>query len=773
MGAWSPVKSRVLALILAAGTSGVAHAADANGCFTPVGGIDGTDPDISVIGNGVNDARWNGGFGYGWETGGLGEGEYKAISDPTNHMVYVSWRHPILKNQIAGYEGVQVGFGYTPPGSTTGQVSQIVRVTFGALPDDTFSSPTPVNADGTINGQPPLNVQLFYKVGTGAMTPWKTTDVSPAGALKWAYDATRMYILTDATLVSTANPTGLYYVVQMAIPTKGAPEANPALSTSKWLTPGVYFTPGAPIPYWADILEALDPTTATVIFRSWPDPGLSDPTTPNYGKQNRDVSASGVLGVPDPAHWSTMEEGSPRDGTCSGTGLTFKNTDIQNLSAIAAGSWDGNLLTYKDSGGAIVPQDNFFSVQVTNSSTTPYKPADISASFSIAPYGSQAGARTAAWAPLNTGGNALKCTGTGSSKKCSTTPGVQITASSTSTTTVANGAFTLDTTSTWKPDRSYLCAVVDQTGTPYDQYPDFVSSNYCASAPWTPAAQDPTQSTTTWDGLPFHTCMQVELSTNGSSSGGVTFANKSAFRNMYAVPASLYREQAIIDTRGLPKIKGTAGHYIYLYTETRNMPYTVTDPSIPQAGVKLASNIGIFSREGAPTYDQIAKVMPTMAVHTYWDTGKTTTINKKKLAVLEPMSSYGNFVTHDYQKEGAVYGWDAHLEGATQVGPHTYRVYVPNEGRVSVTTSIEALPSPRCSSAAKPDVVALLQSLAPILTASTKEAQEIKALLALAKVQCVDLYKALDAVAAANWGIWNSWVQLLVTEIKAASGCNC
>ena len=88
-------------------------------------------------------------------------------------------------------------------------------------------------------------------------------------------------------------------------------------------------------------------------------------------------------------------------------------------------------------------------------------------------------------------------------------------------------------------------------------------------------------------------------------------------------------------------------------------------------------------------------------------------------------------------------------------------------------TSIEALPSPRCSSAAKPDVVALLQSLAPILTASTKEAQEIKALLALAKVQCVDLYKALDAVAAANWGIWNSWVQLLVTEIKAASGCNC
>ena len=170
---------------------------------------------------------------------------------------------------------------------------------------------------------------------------------------------------------------------------------------------------------------------------------------------------------------------------------------------------------------------------------------------------------------------------------------------------------------------------------------------------------------------------------------------------MYAVPASKYREGAIIDTRGLPKgttkVKGKAGHYVYLYTETRNMPYVINpskdNPSLVKKAAFVADQRG---PEGPPTYDQLSKYYPTMAVHTFWDTGKTMTINKKKLAVLEPMTSYGNFVTHDYEGEGDIYGWDARLEGAEQVGPHTYRVFVPNEGRTTVTTNIEALPTPRC-----------------------------------------------------------------------------
>jgi hypothetical protein len=264
--------------------------------------------------------------------------------------------------------------------------------------------------------------------------------------------------------------------------------------------------------------------------------------------------------------------------------------------------------------------------------------------------------------------------------------------------------------------------------------------------------------------------MQVELSVTGAASGGVIFANKSAFRNMYTVPASQYREAAIVDTRGLPKIAGATGHDIYLYTETRNMPASIAGGDSGPITVKTTTK---ERGPTIPTYNDLGKTMPTFAVHTYWDTGRTTLINGKKIKVLEPMTSYGNFVTHDYAGEGAIYGWDAHLEGVTQIGPHTYKVTVPNNGRVSVTTSIQAYPSPVCPGVANPDVTTLLQSLAPVLATNTSLVSGVNQLLAELQIKCVDLNAILKTIGGLNWGSWNSWVQLLLKEILAASGCKC
>ena len=774
MRVFSQLKKQWLALGLLAALPGVAHAdlSDTKGCFTPVGGINGLAPNINLIDNGgLLDSRWVGGFGYGWETGGLGEGEFKAVSD--GNFIYVSTRHYILESAIQNYEGMQVGFAYTPNGATS-MLSQIIRVTFGAGPGDTFTTPSSVDpATGDLIGTAPLSATLFYKKGTGATTVWQPGSAGAGvNPLQWVLDSTRMFILTDANLVTTTNPSGLYYIIQMAIPIKAAPEATDPAAGGLWTTKGVYVDTTKPITYWADLITAIDAQAGAVIYRSWPDPGLSDATTPNYALQNRDGAGTN-LGTPDPTKgYSTMQIGSPAAGTCSGTGLGFANTDIHDTSAVAAGHSDGNLLLYSQSGTTITPSPNNLQITVTNSSTTPYTPSDISAKFFIAPYGSQTGAVSAgasAWAPLYTNGNQIQCSGSGATKKCSTTVGNPIAATTSVTTPVSNnGTFSLNTTDAWAPDKSYLCAVVDQTGKPYDSYPGFPA--FCAGQPWLPAQQNAAASTTTWDGLPFHTCMQVELSVTGSASGGVIFANKSAFRNMYTVPASAYRESAIVDTRGLPAISGTTGHDIYLYTETRNMPASIPGGDSGPVTVKTTPK---DRNPAPPTYNDLGKTMPTFAVHTYWDTGKTTVINGKKIKVLEPMTSYGNFVTHDYAGEGAIYGWDAHLEGVTQIGPHTYKVTVPNNGRVSVVTSIQAYPSPVCPGVANPDVTSLLQSLAPVLATNTSLVSGVNQLLAELQIKCVDLNNLLKTIGGLNWGTWNSWVQLLITEILSASGCKC
>lgn len=759
---------------LVVGAPQPAYALDATGCFTPVGGIDGVNPDYKTIcstykpcTNGVNDARWNGAFGYGWETGSLGEAELKAISGtdpdvPGQRMIFLSWKHLITTNAIKANEGIQLGFAYLPTGTTdyvTQGVSQIIVVTFGRAGDPDITTASPINADGTITAQQPGSVKLLQKIGSNDAVTWQTS--SPTGA-NWVKQHTAMFILQD----TAGGP--LYWVVQMGIPiTTPATAPDP---TQNWDTQAVYLdgnqflTPSLGIHFWADeITSPLD--TGAVIYRPWPDPGLNpEKNLPLIQNQNRDGSDEHV---PSPDHWTSMQPGvpNPTSGapTCAGKGLTFINSNIHDNSASA--DWTLDLYT-KTSATSAAQAPNDISVDVTNNSSVDYAASDIKAKFSIAPYGSQT-ARSASWAPLDDNGNAIVCT-QGSGANCvgpHPAGGNPLQSAVAWGDAKANHQFNLHTATPWKPSASYTCAVVDDGGTPYDQRSELAS--FCAGQPWTPQGQNAV-------GLPEHQCMQVELSSSGAS-GGVQFANKSAFRNMHASHASLHKENAIIDTSGLPKHKDK-GHFIYLYVETRNMPHDIPSGNPPEIGSRRnGKGRAAECEECDYSYDDLATYMPTFVVHAFADTGYRTKFGKKKLVILEPMTSYGNFVTHD----GKNYGWDAMLEYADKIGNNTYRLWVPNDGTAVVTTHIEALDNPRCQGNVTGDVHKLLASLEEVVEQSSAYwASQLDPFTKAcggdkSAAQCDDLYRVLRDIGLVDWGCWSSWVKSLITQIETNSGCKC
>jgi hypothetical protein len=80
-------------------------------------------------------------------------------------------------------------------------------------------------------------------------------------------------------------------------------------------------------------------------------------------------------------------------------------------------------------------------------------------------------------------------------------------------------------------------------------------------------------------------------------------------------------------------------------------------------------------------------------VHAWHTTGETETGSDGVTRdVVEPQTSYGLYVEHS----GPLFGWDHKLTGPglVEIAPDFYRVSVPNNGSVAVTTSIESLEVP-------------------------------------------------------------------------------
>jgi hypothetical protein len=191
----------------------------------------------------------------------------------------------------------------------------------------------------------------------------------------------------------------------------------------------------------------------------------------------------------------------------------------------------------------------------------------------------------------------------------------------------------------------------------------------------------------------IHQCMLVTLST---SMPDLTFVNASAARNMDFVPVSKFSRSAEISIRGLQPFSSQPRD-VYLFVETVNMPTkadseiikrnTIVNEFMKSLRDKHGDDGGVLAAGSSNVqFREIIKDMPTYRVHVYSDTGRRVTIGGKSRPVLEPQSSFGYYVWH----EGSLYGWETRLYGAEKIAENLYHVRVPNNGAVSVETTIQA-----------------------------------------------------------------------------------
>ncbi|MGZ3429492.1 MAG: hypothetical protein ACXVCV_22735, partial [Polyangia bacterium] len=585
----------------------------------------------------------------------------------------------------------------------------------------------------------PSLVTLLQKINDGTPNPWPLDPSSSGDPTQWVKDHARIWIFSDTSV----SPTKYYWRLQLALPIRGKTAGVSPDPTAYWSSPSIYLDDAAfsataagkniP-PFWLDMITAATGTmssgTVPLVWKHFPD-WVEDGTAP---------SRDGTYQIPSTTGWATAEVGSPRDPAlitpgdiqCSGTGLTIESStadkvvwhsDIWNTKAgtNTAGLFnDGGRLYMLDSANHLAA--NRMAVQVANTSATPVDKSAVKAHFLVAPYGSQAVASV--WAPMTVTGNDYTCSGSSTAGHTSCTPqptNVTGTIDSAPTTTgslTIGTSVELDQAADWKPSANYVCAVQTTDTAPYSWYyqnPGFSGpGQLCGTAVYTPNSTSGAIPAAT--GLPGHQCIQVQLS---STSAGVQFATKSAFRNMHQATASLRRETATIDTRGLKKIANQGWHDVYLYVETHNMPYRVDAGYAPPTYNRamqiynranycgsdnyIAGNgcqPGFDPSVPAPSETFFSKTMPTFVVHAYGDTGDKYTVNGKTVPVLTQLTSFGQFISHDAATEGNVFGWDAGLEpvaGTTfqKVGVDTYRIRIPNDGAGQVVTRVEPLPTKR------------------------------------------------------------------------------
>jgi hypothetical protein len=193
-------------------------------------------------------------------------------------------------------------------------------------------------------------------------------------------------------------------------------------------------------------------------------------------------------------------------------------------------------------------------------------------------------------------------------------------------------------------------------------------------------------------------CILVELSSNLAAPNN-TFINDSVYRNMTFAPGSVFRKGAEINIKGLPASANIGPQRdVYLYVQTLNMPAPPRTSNLAAApGQGLIKAIGRKEVEslvgsvaaGRSEQKDIDAVMPTYRVFVYHDTGQRDVIEGVTHKVLESQPSFGYYMVH----EGMIEGWRHKIEGAQiqEINPNYYRIFVPNDGHTTVTTTIEAV----------------------------------------------------------------------------------
>jgi len=347
---------------------------------------------------------------------------------------------------------------------------------------------------------------------------------------------------------------------------------------------------------------------------------------------------------PASAAWSPI---SLTGGSCV-AGVELENGDLSVTNALGAG-------TRIDVNSA-----NAFHAKPINNTTTPYNPDSIKAHFRIADWGSAVG-DSPRWLTVPDPG-CEAAVGTGS-------PGS------------ITGGTRFDLGCSWTLTAGQKCAY----------RPDLFPG--CTPDPGPRYA---------------HQCILTELQSNGPP---VPFQKSSAWNNFDFDHSSSLERKARLDV-------GTLGpRDVYVYVTATNMPDTVaTDappPPTDKRGAALLERVGggivpgrvnaeqakrlqSLAATGQISYEDVAKVMPTLAAYVWHDTGTTVKSAGGSSKLLEAQPSFTLFVSHD----GPLYGWRHALQAAaggaavTEIAKNYFRIGVGAAGSVEVVTAVEALEQP-------------------------------------------------------------------------------
>lgn len=433
-------------------------------------------------------------------------------------------------------------------------------------------------------------------------------------------------------------------------------------------------------------LQMRIPTNGVQNFRMWysiqpsvptnGEPGLASFTWPRGDALSwayyEEIGTQGVINhVPDVTSWGEFFIGP--NSACAGVTLADSDIGVKNMQFPTSSSQIS------------ITQLNRFYALPENIDNATRDLSNIKATFYFANWGSQRGTLTgSSWSTLTP--NLVNQP----VQNPPTTPFLSPAVATDPTQVPAQGKAQI--ASFWSLGKSEICRFFVEGSNPprylAEEGPNGIP-NYCSGEP-TPT-------------LNPHSCMLVKL------DGPVEFLKDSALTNMDFAKASTFSRIAEITT-------APGARDVYLFVDRRNMPMvkgsganenrTSLEPQselkpIPVGGqlkeIHQALSRGIQPRM---SYEQLAAVMPTYAIHAFHSAGKNVLIDGKPHILLDQQTSFGYFVWH----EGPLYGWGANLSGATPLqGDSVFKVAVPDGGSVKITNELNAIetakPATQCKCA--------------------------------------------------------------------------
>jgi hypothetical protein len=207
-----------------------------------------------------------------------------------------------------------------------------------------------------------------------------------------------------------------------------------------------------------------------------------------------------------------------------------------------------------------------------------------------------------------------------------------------------------------------------------------------------------------------HQCILAELQSNGAP---IPFQKSSAWNNFDFDHSSSLERKARLDIGAL------GPRDVYVYVTASNMPDTVgaePPPPPPQTDKRVgamldkagggivpgrvngeqAKRLAVLAASGQISYEDVAKVMPTLAAYVWHDTGETVKSPSGPAKLLEAQPSFTLFVSHD----GPLFGWRHALKSVaggatiTEISKNYFRIGVGAAGSVEVVTAVDALEQP-------------------------------------------------------------------------------